>query len=198
MATQFSMIGIFNAALLAQGQLEIVAANDGSMEYRTMARNWPAIVEAELEDGAYYFTKSEQHLITRSDGKFGFQDGYLVPSGALHVRNVWLLSDTSSKIEVDWVQDSANVYLNSPDGCWVETAICPEPDLWSANFVRGMQKRMEALISRSIKEEFGEAQQLDQEAEMYFQRARTNSSKARSAKPFYNKGPIASARNRRG
>lgn len=192
------MIGIFNAALLAQGQLEIVSENDGSIEFRTLARNWPAIVEAELEDGAYYFTKSQAELVTRSEGQFGFEDGYLVPSGALHVRNVWLVSDTSCEIEVDWVQDSTKVYLNSPDGCWVEYVFSSEPNLWSANFVRGVQKRMEAVISRSIKEEFGEAAQLDQEAEMYFQRARTSSSKSRSSKQFYNKGPIARARNRRG
>lgn len=192
------MIGIFNAALLAQGQLEIVSENDGSMEYRTMARNWPAIVEAELEDGAYFFTKKEVHLVTRSEGKFGFNDGYLVPSSALHVRNVWIRIDINQNQEVDWVQDGSNVYLNNTDGCWIEYVHCPEPDLWSANFVRGMQKRMEAIISRSIKEEFGEAAQLDQEAEVYLQRARTNSSKARSAMPFYNKGPIAKARNRRG
>lgn len=192
------MLGIFNAALLAQGQLEIVAENDGSMEYRTMARNWPAIVEAELEDGAYFFAKIQAQLVTRSPGLFDFEDGYLVPDAALHVRNVWVQSDTGQKREVDWVQDSARVYLDSPDGCWIEYATCSEPNLWSANFVRGVQKRMEAIISRSIKEEFGEAAQLDQEAEMYFQRARTNSSKARSAKPFYNKGPIAKARNQRG
>tara|TARA_R110000796_G_scaffold9452_3_gene32179 strand:- start:2795 stop:3391 length:597 start_codon:yes stop_codon:yes gene_type:complete len=198
MATQFSMLGIMNAALLAQGQLEIVSENDGSMEYRTMARNWPGVVEAELEDGAYFFTKQEAELVTRVPGQYEFSDGYVVPASALHVRNAWLMSATGSKIEVDWVQDSTHVYLNSPDGCWIEYAICSEPDLWSANFVRGVQKRMEAIISRAIKEEFGEASQLDQEAEMYFQRARTNSSKARSAKPFYNKGPIASARNRRG
>ena len=187
-----------NAALLAQGQLEIVSENDGSMEYRTMARNWPGVVEAELEDGAYYFTKIEANLVTRVDGKFEFEDGYVVPSQSLHVRNAWILSDAGSKIEVDWVQDSTHVYLDSSDGCWIEYAVSSEPDLWSANFARGVQKRMEAIISRAIKEEFGEAAQLDQEAEMYFQRARTNSSKARSAKPFYNKGPIARARNRRG
>lgn len=192
------MLGIFNAALLAQGQLEIVAENDGSMEYRTMARNWPGIVEAELEDGAYHFTKTEAHLVTRVEGKFGFQDGYVVPATALHVRNCWLQSEVGSKIEVDWVQDSTAVYLNGSDGCWIEYATSSEPNLWSANFVRGVQKRMEAVISRSIKEEFGEAAQLDQEAETYFQRARTISSKSRSAKPFYKKGPIALARNRRG
>lgn len=187
-----------NAALLAQGQLEIVAENDGSMEYRTMARNWPGVVEAELEDGNYYFTKIEVNLVTRSPGKFNFEDGYVVPSGALHVRNTWKVSDAGTKIEVDWVQDSTHVYLNGSDGCWIEYLTSSEPDLWSANFSRGVQKRMEAIISRAVREEFDEAEQLDQEAEMYFQRARTNSSKARSAKPFYRKGPIATARNRRG
>lgn len=187
-----------NAALLAQGQLEIVAENDGSMEYRTMARNWPAVVEAELEDGNYYFTRREMNLVTRVPGKFDFEDGYVVPSDALHVRNAWIVVDTGARIEVDWVQDSTHVFLNNKTGCWIEYLVCEAANLWSANFTRGIQKRMEAIISRAIKEEFGEAAQLDQEAEMYFQRARTNSSKARSAKPFYLKGPIALARNRRG
>lgn len=198
MSTQFSMLGVMNAALLAQGQLEIVSENDGSMEYRVMARNWPAVVEAELEDGAYFFTKEQSHIVSRVPGKFDFDDGYFVPATSLHVRNVWLESDAGLRIEVDWVQDSTHVYLDNPDGCWIEYVNCPEPDLWSANFVRGVQKRMEAIIARAIKEEFGEATQLDQEAEMYFQRARTNSSKSRSAKPFYRKGSIALSRNRRG
>lgn len=192
------MIGIMNAALLAQGQLEIVSENDGSMEYRTMARNWPGVVEAELEDGAYNFTKIEAELVTRGVGKFDFSDSYVVPSGALHVRNAWIVLASGEKCEVDWVQDSTHIYLNNASGCSIEYAASSEPNLWSANFVRGVQKRMEAIVSRAIKEEFGEAAQLDQEAEMYFQRARTISSKSRSAKPFYRKGPIAMARNRRG
>ena len=198
MSTQFSMIGIMNAALLSQGQLEIVSENDGSMEWRTMFRNWPLVVEAELEDGNYYFTKREANLVTRSDGKYGFDDGYLVPSSALHVRQCWIVGSAGSHVSVDWVQDGSYVYLDKPDGCWIEYIEVGATDLWSANFSRGVQKRMEAIISRAVREEYGEAAGLDQEAEMYFQRARTNSTKAQSAKPFYNKGPIASARNRRG
>lgn len=192
------MLGIMNAALLAQGQLEIVSENDGSMEYRVMASNWPGIVEAELEDGAYRYTKQEAELVSRQPGKFGFDDGYLVPDAALHVRQVWVQTSTGERCEMSWTQDSTAVYLNNADGCWIEYVICPEPDLWGANFVRGVQKRLEAVISRAIKEEFGEAEALDSAAEMYFQRARTISSKSRSGKPFYKKGPIASARNRRG
>lgn len=188
------MLGIMNAALLAQGQLEIASENDGSMEYRTMARNWPGIVEAELEDGLYYFTKDEANLITRIDGRYHFDDGYAVPAGCLHVRNVWIKDSEGRPMEVDWVQDATHVYLNCPDGCWIEYLASADPGLWSANFTRGVQKRLEAVISRAVKEEFGEAAQLDQDAEMYFQRARTNSSKARSEQPIYKKGAISRAR----
>ena len=192
------MLSIMNAALLAQGQPEIVSENDGSMEYRLMARNWPGIVEAELEDGAYRYSKQEAHLVSRQPGKFDFADGYIVPDAALHVRQVWIECASGQRHEMPWTQDATCVYLNNSDGCWIEYVVCPEPDLWGANFVRGVQKRMEALISRAIKEEFSEAEALDSAAEMYFQRARTISSKSRSGKPFYKKGPIASARMRRG
>jgi hypothetical protein len=198
MSKQFSMLGVMNAAMLAQGQLEIVAENDGSMAYRTMARNWPAVVEAELEDGAYHFTRQQQNLVTRALGKFGYADAFMVPDAALHVRDCWILNSRGQRCEVDWLQDSTHVYLDNPDGCWIEYVNCPEPNLWSANFARGVQKRMEAIIARAIREEFGEAQGLDQEAEMYFQRARTNSSKARSQRPFYKQGPISRARRTRG
>ncbi|GGE29931.1 hypothetical protein GCM10011360_17480 [Primorskyibacter flagellatus] len=192
------MLGIMNAALLAQGQLEIVAENDGSMEYRTLFRNWPGIVESELEDGAYYFTRVEQNLVTRAPGKFGYDDAYLTPSAAIHVRRCWLRNSQGHDINVDWIQDGTHVHLNNPDGCWIEYVEVGAQNLWSANFCMGVQKRCEAIIARAVREEYREAEGLDQAAEVYFQRARTNSSKARSAQPFYRKGPIASARHRRG
>lgn len=192
------MIGIMNAALLAQGQDITVSEGDGSLEFQTLSSNWPAIVEAELEDGNYYFTKREANLITRADGKYGYDDAYLVPSDALHVRKVWIVSDTGDRMITDWVQDGSYIHLDRPDGCWIEYIYVAGQDLWSANFSRGVQKRLEAVISRALKEEFGDAAGLDQEAEVFFQRARTNSSKARQAQPIYKKGPIALARNRRG
>ena len=89
MATQFSMLQIMNAALIAQGRDEIVSENDGSNEWRLLSRNWPLIVEAELEDGAYNFTREQRELLTRSAGKYGYEDAYVVPLTALHVRRLW-------------------------------------------------------------------------------------------------------------
>jgi hypothetical protein len=192
------MIGIMNAALLAQGQQEITTENDGSLEFRTMFRNWPSIVEAELEDGKYHFTKQQSHLVTRSPGKFGFSDAYLVPREAMHVRNLWLLDVTGERYQTDWIQDGSYVYVDKDDGCYIEWVNAPDPDLWSATFVRAVQMKMEALILRSVKEEYGEADSMDMDAENMFQRARTNSTKARSVQQAYQKGPIARARRRNG
>ena len=197
MATEFSLLGIMNAALLAQGQEEVVIENDGSLEWRTLIRNWPLIVEAELEDGKYNFTKQQAEIITRADGKFGFEDAYLVPHDALHVRRVWIVA-SGSRVSVDWTQDGSYVHLNCPDGCWIEYIDVAGVDIWSANFSKGVQKSLEAVILRALKEEFGEASRMDQAAEYHFQRARTNSSKSRSPTPTYQKGPIASARRRTG
>lgn len=190
MATQFSMLGIFNAALIAQGCEEILSENEASNEWRLLARNWPTIVEAELEDGAYHFTRSWERLHTRQEGKFGYQDSYILPPTALHVRHV----RTDSNHHPDWTQDGTSVHIDSPDGCEVEIVTSPEPNLWGANFTRGVQAKLEAVILRAIKEEFQEALAMEEMAENHFQRARTASSKSRSAKEPYRGGRFGMAR----
>lgn len=194
MATDFSMLSIFNAALISQGEIEIVSNNEGSDEWRLLARNWPGIVEAELEDGAYHFTRVEHFLQTREDGGFGYDDAFLIPQSALHVRKVWTLGEAGHRMIEDWTQDGERVHINQPEGCYVETVETTNTRLWSANFVKGVQFKLEAVIARAFREEYSEAQELEQSAELHFQRARTNSSKTGRAKPMYGRGPIASAR----
>lgn len=196
MSTQFSMLSIFNAALIAQGELEILAENDGSDEFRLLARNWPTIIEAELEDGAYFFTRQQHFLETRSDGKYGYDDAFLIPASALHVRYVWMDQEQCRRVE-DWTQDGTHIHINQPDGCYVEVVENDGTDLWKANFVKGVQYKLEALIARAIREEFAEARDMEQMAETHFQRARTNSSKTGRPKPAYGRGPIAQARRTR-
>ena len=142
--------------------------------------------------------KKQADLVTRKDGLFGYEDAFLVPDDALHVRRLWVQDDDGRRIEVEWAQDGQYVYLNNDEGCTIEYIEVAGVDLWTANFARGVQKKLEAVIARGMKEEYGDAQALEQEAEVYFQRARTNSSKGRSAQPPYKKGPIARSRFRRG
>lgn len=189
------MLSIMNAALNSQGLDEIASVNDGSVEYLVLARNWPLIVEAELEDGLYHFTRQQTQLLTRTDGKFGFNDGYMLPGDCLTVRDLWIL-DNGERIERDWTQDNQYVYLDNASGCYIEYLVAASESLWTANFARGVQMKLEAVLLRAVKEEYGEAREMEQQAEVYFQRARTQSSKARSATPPYKLGAIAEARHR--
>lgn len=194
MATQFSMLGIMNAALISQGFDEIVQDNDGSVEWRLLSRNWPLIVEAELEDGLYYFTKKQAALETRQDGAFGFEDAYLVPMASLHVRSVWVQEQSGSRnLDLDWGQDGERVYVNAPSGVFIEYVDAEDPSFWGANFSRGVQMKLEAVLLR-VREEYGAAGDMENQAEAYFQRARTNSTKSRSATEPYKMSRFALAR----
>lgn len=194
MSTAFSMLQIMNAALTSQGQDEIVSEGDGSVEWRLLSRNWPLIVEAELEDGNYGFTRRQDHLLTRTDGKYGYDDAYLIPGDVLHVRRVWSQAEDGTRYEPDWTADASYVFVNETAGVYAESIIVEDADLWSPNFCRGVQMKLEAVILRAFKEEAAEAREMEQQAEVYFQRARSNSSRQRKPQPAFRRGPIAEAR----
>lgn len=189
-----SPLQIMNAALISQGQDEILSENEGSVEFRLLSRNWPLIVEAELEDGNYRFTRRQDFLATRTDGLYGMDDAFLIPLDVLHVRRVWGEA-MGHRIEPEWVSDGRYVYTRGwPAGVYAETVVASDSDIWTPNFCRGVQMKLEAVILRAIKEEAGEAREMEAQAEYYFQRARTRSSQQRQAQPAFRPGPIAEAR----
>jgi len=190
------MMELMNAALISQGFDDTLSENDGTDEWRLLSRNWPTVVEAELEDGAYSFTKETVNLQSRSAGGYGYVDAYLVPLEALHVRSLWIV-EQDKRQKIDWVQDGTKVHTTAAAGVFIEYAASADPSLWSANFSRGVQMKMEAILLR-FKEEYGSAASMDQQAEMHFQRARTNSSKSRSAQEPYQASRFALARFKRG
>ncbi len=192
--SSFSMIQIMNAALSVQGYDEIVADNDGSDEWTLLSSQWPFIVEAELETGNYHFTRQQAFLQTRQDGLFGYDDAYIIPGDALHVRRLWTETDTGIRnTDVPWGQDGSRVHVNSPDGVFIEYLISGEPHLWGANFSAGVKMSLEAALLRN-KEDFAAAREMDAAALAKFQLARTTSSRGRSATEPYKRGRIAQAR----
>jgi len=188
-----SMIQIMNAALISQGFDDIVSENDGSDEWRIMSRNWATIVEAELEVGLYSFTRQEAEILERQAGRFGYTDAYLTPPGALHIRRVWVMRGGMKDDTLDWVQDNERVFINWPDGIFVEYVTVPDTAFWGANFTRGVQMKLEAVLLR-VAEEPQRAAGMEQEAEKHFQLARTVSSKSRSAREPFRPSRFARAR----
>jgi len=193
MSHQYSMLSIMNTALVSRGWDEITSENDGTAEFRVMMRNWPSIVEAELEGGKYEFSKAQASLVTRIEGRFGKRDGFLIPNDALTVRHLWL-AGSGARNFVDWVADGEAVYVDSPSGCHIEYLTVPDPSIWSANFSRGVQHRLEAVLIRALEGEAREAQEAEMMAEIAFQTARTLASQQRAARPLLRKSAFAMAR----
>lgn len=192
------MLQIMNAALAVQGYDEIVTDNDGSDEWQLLSRQWPLIVEAELEAGNYHFTRQQALLNQRQDGLFGFDDAYLIPLEAMHVRRLWTEDDQGNRdTDVPWGQDGTRVHVNEPDGVYIEYLVAADPDLWGANFSLGVNMKLQAILLRN-KEDYAAAERMDMAAEQKFQLARTTSSRSRSATEPYKAGRIAQARFRRG
>lgn len=191
------MLDIMNAALVAQGEDEILTINDGSNEWRLLSRQWPLIVEAEMEDGGFQFSKMQEFLASRKAGKFGYSDAYLVPEAALHVKRVWTEESGTRDTSLAWAQDGERVYVDCSTGIFIEYAAAMDPGFWNANFSMGVNLKLQAVLL-NFKEEQNAASAMNQAAEAYFQRARTNQSKGRSTRPMFNKGEIALARFRRG
>lgn len=187
--TTFTRLGIINAALLAQGQTELGAENDGSLEWRTLAAQWPQLVEGEMEDAAMRHNIVEEEVPTRSGpGKYGFTSSYATPFDALHVRRVFVWNGVEGSTRVyhdDWYQDALEIHVNADAGIWVEYVEVVDPDLFGPNFARGIQKKLEAVICRALKEEHALADRMEQEAEYFLQRARTASSGSKGAKPLF-------------
>jgi hypothetical protein len=187
--TTFTRLGIINAALLAQGQTELGVENDGSLEWRTLAAQWPQLVEGEMEDAAMRHNIVEEEVATRAGaGKFGYSSRYLTPFDALHVRRVFVWDGAETSIRTyhdDWYQDANEIHVNADSGIWVEYVEVVDPDLFGPNFARGIQKKLEAVIARAIKEEHGLADRMDQEAEYFLQRARSASAGSKGPKPLF-------------
>lgn len=193
----FSMIEIMNAALMSEGFEEIITTSDGSDECRLLSRNWPLIVEREMEDSLYSFARRQVFVNARQTGRFGYPYAYPTPAEALHVRNVWVEGEDGTRTKIEWVQDGEAVHVAEPDGIYIEYAEAADPSFWGPNFAAAVQMRLQAVLLR-VRDDRSAAAAMDQQAEMAFQRARTISSKARSAKDPYVQSRYARARFNRG
>lgn len=201
MENPFSMLQIMNAALLSQGEEQIVSLNDGSDAYRVLAANWPLIVQSGLEIGNYFFTREQVNITTTTTGKFNYTNAYAIPANTLTVRSAWIVEASGNDnivLDIDWIQDQSYVYCNETTGIYIERLVSADSSIWSATFTRAVKLALEAVILRAMKEEFNEALKMEQLADLMFEEAKTHSSQARSGKKAYKKGPIASARFVRG
>lgn len=189
---------IFNAALLRTGHEE---TQSGGM-WRAMEANYDEIVRQCFEDGDgnYPFGKARIALTSRSDGSFGFDDAYQMPSNVIHVREVYLNTYAASDLLAPWdVDTSDGKLLVNAENRAVEIEYVREglEHTWSANFALAVQRRLEAVI-KDVMEEFEESAAKEQEADFFVLKAGVKGSKNRSQRNVWKRGGGRLVRARRG
>lgn len=188
----FSKIQLFNAALTAT-RCNTITSNDGSKEWLLLESNYPTIVDAALERGKLYFGRERVDLTSRVPGKFGYDDGYVLPADVLMVRHVWI----DDIITEDWTADDDTVYVNAISGVECEYIKKPVEQTFSRQFDLALIFKLQAVILR-WKEQYSEADAMDQRGDFELLRARTVSSGQRGKTRPLREGRVMSRRRHGG
>lgn len=180
---------IFNAALLRIGFSE---TSSGGRLWRAMEANYDEIIRAAFEvgDGNFPFGRKHIPLTSRSDGNFGFDDSFLLPSDVIHVAEVYLggvaCSDLMEPWEIDGEAGAVLVNASARETA-VRAVVAGLEHTWSGSFTLAIQKRLEAVIKDAL-EEFQESNAKDQEADFLILGASVKSSKNRSNNRVFKQG----------
>lgn len=179
---------IFNAALFRCG----LRPTDQTGVYEAMEANYDEIVRSAFEDATVSlpFGRARTTLTSRSAGDFGFDDSYVLPNDVLHVSEVFFSEYSASDLLEPWeVDQSVPSLLVNAEGRTIEIEYIRsgQEDKWSANFARGVQRQLEAVI-KSVVEEPEEEAMRSQEADMFLMKAGLNGSKNRNNRRIFKRG----------
>ncbi len=189
-----SKITIFNAALLRTGN-DDVTEGDGSTLWQALEANYDEIVRAAFETQEYPFGKVRHTLTSRTDGDFGYDDGFVFPEEVIHISEVYLDEIRAADLSESWEVDASRdmLLINAKERVVeIEAIKVGLESTWSAKFALGIQRRCEAVI-KSVEEEESEADMLDAKADVQFLKAQVNSSKNRSNKKARSGGRLIRA-----
>ncbi len=186
-----SKLTLYNMALSASGQAgkEVTEASVGP-EFALLERWYPEIVGAAFEEGDFHFGKQMFTPTTRSAGDFNFDDAWLLPDDVLHIIEVRVNKyDTE-----DWEWNGQHLYIDASSGVTVEYIKAGAEHLWSSKAAIAIAGKLEALLRRSINEEYEEGRDTDQAANFQMQMAGTQSSKQRGKRRGFQKGFLLRSR----
>lgn len=189
---------IIDAALLRCGRG--IASQEVNLA-QVIDANYDEIVRAAFEDGDgnYPFGRRRETLTSRSEGRLGYDDAYKVPDGALQIVEVYFNKCAAADILEPWDFDgeTGSVVLNAGGRTIeIEMVFAGLEHHWSANFAKGIQRRLEAVI-KDFLEELEESMVKDQEADALFMKAGIKASKNRSQRRMFKPGGGRLVRARR-
>jgi hypothetical protein len=189
-----SKITLFNAALLRTGN-DPAVEGEGSFIWQALEANYDEIVRAAFEEQEFTFGKARIELTSRSEGDFGFDDAFTMPTDVIHVVDVYLNDISAAKLTESWEIDaSKNCLLIDARKRTVEIEYIKVglEHTWSGKFARAIQRSLEAVV-KDVLEEMQESQALENEASYHLTKAGVKSSKNRSGEKFRRGGRLVRA-----
>ena len=184
----FSKIQLYNAALTAT-RCDPITSNDGSDRWLLLESNYPTIVRAALERGKYSVGRERVALTSRVAGKFGYDDGYVLPADTLIVRHVWV----NEALTEAWSTDDDTLYIDATSGVECEYIKQPVEQSFHAQLDLALTLKLQAVILR-WKESYQEAEAMDQKADFELLRAKHVSTGQRGKRRPFREGRVMRAR----
>lgn len=196
--SQRSKITIFNAALTRTGN-STTTEGAGSAVWQALESNYDEIVRAAFEGQEFPFGKSRVALTSRSDGRFGYDDAFVMPIEIIHVTDVFLNKRRTADLEEAWEIDASTreLMINAASrSVEVEGIKVGMEYTWSGKFTLAVQRKLEAVI-KDVLEEVEESAAKDSEGDYQLLQAGVKASKSRSRRRFRDGGRLTSAHSGR-
>ncbi len=187
-----SKITLFNAAMARTGFSKQLVEGDTAPVFFVLDSNYPEIVGEAFESSRLHFGKARASLTTRSDGDFGFDYRYLLPSDFLSAIRV----EVDETLPRDWEINGEYLYLDAETGVILEYIRQGAESMWSSTFANAIIHLLAALIKESVEEEVEEAQRLEGIGENKLMKAGILSSKQRKDRRPYKEGFLMRSRRR--
>lgn len=183
---------LFNAAMARAGLSKQLVEGDTAPVFFVLDSNYPEIVGEAFESSRLHFGKVRASLTTRTDGDFGFDYRYLLPSDFLSAIRV----EVDEALPRDWEINGDYLYLDAETGVVLEYIRQGAESMWSSTFANGIIHLLAALIKESVEEEVEEAQRLEGIGENKLMKAGILSSKQRKDRRPYKEGFLMRSRRR--
>lgn len=175
-------IEISQKACVLVGIEPITSFTDQSTEAIVLSTIYEDLVEAELADYPWRFAMQEQQIDRlQEEPETTWAAAYQIPSDILIVQTVKV---NGSSIRYDRFGDNIFCDAGVDEEVFIQGIVRVDEELWPPYFRMGMIYRLASVLASGVREDGGLAQAMNQQAEVWIRKAKTNSSQAQSTRTF--------------
>ncbi len=175
-------LDIAQKACVLVGIEPITSFSDQSTEGIVLNTIYEDLVEAEISDFPWRFSMQEQKIDRLSAAPETTWDAaYQIPIDILIVHTVKV---NDSPIRYDRFGDNIYCNVGEDEEVFLQGQVRTDESLWPPYFRMGMIYRVAAMLAAGVREDAGLSNSMNQQAEVWIRKAKTNSSQAQTTRRF--------------